>query len=173
MQVQLSCRYRKKHLGCVRHITLDPKGPGVVRLHMLPPRAEEPKAPFLLLLNGAQLLPLNLSWAILLANFMDQMESFSGREIAEGEWQAIVQKAVSVTRRTYPGTKRAQLESELQALLDSLVAVARGKESPVEVAPVSLGEYADKTTAPHRMDLMLSAMTRGGAWHCGAWHVGG
>lgn len=162
----LERRYRKKHLGCVRHITLDPKGPGVVRLHMLPPRAEEPDAPFLLLLNGAQLLPLNLSWAILLANFMDQMESFSGEEIDEGLWQTIAARTVSATRCTYPGTKKTQLESDLRLLMDSLVAVARGKESPVEVAPVSLGEYADKMTAPHRMDLMVSAMTRGGAWHC-------
>ena len=26
--------YRRKHLACVRHITLDPTGPGVVRIHM-------------------------------------------------------------------------------------------------------------------------------------------
>jgi radical SAM protein with 4Fe4S-binding SPASM domain len=36
----------------------------------------------------------------------------------------------------------------------------------VEIAALSLGEYADKMTAPHRMDLMVSAMTKNGAWHC-------
>ena len=34
-------KFWEQHLSCVRHITLDPKGPGVVRLHMIPPRAEE------------------------------------------------------------------------------------------------------------------------------------
>lgn len=63
-------KFWEQHLSCVRHITLDPKGPGVVRLHMIPPRAEGKDEPFLLLLNGAKLIPLNLSWAILLANFM-------------------------------------------------------------------------------------------------------
>lgn len=65
-------RYRRAHLSCARHITLDPKGPGVVRIHMIPPRTESPEDPFLLLLNGAQLVPLTLSWAVLLANFMDR-----------------------------------------------------------------------------------------------------
>ena len=62
--------YLHQHLSVVRHVTLDPGGPGVVRIHMIPPRTEDPADPFLLLLNGAQLVPLNLSWAILLANFI-------------------------------------------------------------------------------------------------------
>ena len=89
----LERRYRRAHLDCVRHITLDPKGPGVVRIHMIPPRTDDPRDPFLLLLNGAQLVPLNLSWAILLANFMDQLEPFSGREIEESDWRAMANRA--------------------------------------------------------------------------------
>ena len=50
-----------------RHITLDPTGRGVVRIHMIPPREDAENAPFLLLLNGSKLVPLNLSWAILLS----------------------------------------------------------------------------------------------------------
>lgn len=38
MPAFLEERYRRKHLNCVRHITLDPKGHGVVRIHMIPPR---------------------------------------------------------------------------------------------------------------------------------------
>lgn len=72
MPAFLEERYRRKHLNCVRHITLDPKGHGVVRIHMIPPRQDAADAPFLLLLNGDKLVPLNLSWAILLANFMDR-----------------------------------------------------------------------------------------------------
>ena len=35
----LESNYRRKHLACVRHITLDPTGPGVVRIHMIPPHS--------------------------------------------------------------------------------------------------------------------------------------
>lgn len=159
-------RYRRAHLSCARHITLDPKGPGVVRIHMIPPRTESPEDPFLLLLNGAQLVPLTLSWAVLLANFMDRLEPFSGCEISEEDWAGMVRGAVDETHRTYPRTDRALLQEDLELMLRSLVAIAQGREPDVAVGALTLGEYADKMSAPHRMDLMLSAMTRGGAWHC-------
>ena len=159
-------RYRRAHLSCVRHITLDPKGPGVVRIHMIPPRTESPDDPFLLLLNGAQLVPLTLSWAVLLANFMDRLEPFSGREIGEADWAGMVRGAVDETHRTYPRTDRVLLQEDLELMLRSLVAIAQGREPDVAVGALTLGEYADKMSAPHRMDLMVSAMTRGGAWHC-------
>lgn len=162
----LERRYRRRHLDCVRHTTLDPKGPGVVRMHLIPPRSDDAEQPFLLLLNGAQLIPMNLSWAVLLANFMDQLEPYAGREIGEEDWEALMDRAVSVTRRTYPGTKRETLAGDLRLMLNSLVSIARGGEPAAEVAALSLGEYAPEMTAPHRMDLMVSAMTKNGAWHC-------
>lgn len=159
-------RYRRAHLDCVRHITLDPKGPGVVRIHMIPPRDDTPDAPFLLLLNGAQLVPLNLSWAILLANLMDQLQAYAGQDLAEDQWEALLTAAVEETHRTYPRTKRQTLASDLHLMLTSLVAIAQGREPEAEVGLLSLSDYAPEMTAPHRMDLMVSAMEKDGAWHC-------
>lgn len=166
MPAFLEERYRRKHLNCVRHITLDPKGHGVVRIHMIPPRQDAADAPFLLLLNGDKLVPLNLSWAILLANFMDRLEPFAGLEISESDWRAMAASAVAETRKTYPFTSKTRLAGDLELMLTSLVAIARGQEPAVEVGALSLGDYAAEMTAPHRMDLMLSAMRRSGAWHC-------
>ena len=166
MATLLERRYRRRHLECVRHITLDPKGRGVLRIHMIPPRQDADNAPFLLLLNGSRLVPLNLSWAILLANFMDRLEPFTGVEIAESDWTAMAAGAVAETHKTYPFTSKERLSDDLATMIRSLVAIARGQEPEAEVAPLTLGEYAPEMTAPHRMDLMVSAMTRGGAWHC-------
>ena len=159
-------RYRRAHLDCVRHITLDPKGPGVVRIHMIPPKDDTPDAPFLLLLNGAQLVPLNLSWAILLANLMDQLQAYEGQDLAEDQWEALLTAAVEETHRTYPRTKRQTLASDLHLMLTSLVAIAQGREPEAEVGLLSLSDYAPEMTAPHRMDLMVSAMEKDGGWHC-------
>ena len=126
-------RYRRAHLDCVRHITLDPKGPGVVRIHMIPPRDDTPDAPFLLLLNGARLVPLNLSWAILLANLMDQLQAYEGQDLAEDQWESLLTAAVEETHRTYPRTKRQTLASDLHLMLTSLVAIAQGREPEAEV----------------------------------------
>lgn len=166
MATLLERRYRRRHLECVRHITLDPKGRGVLRIHMIPPRQDADNAPFLLLLNGSRLVPLDLSWAILLANFMDRLEPFTGVEITESDWNAMAAGAVAETHKTYPFTSKERLSDDLATMIRSLVAIARGQEPEAEVAPLTLGEYAPEMTAPHRMDLMVSAMTRGGAWHC-------
>ena len=166
MSTMLERRYRRQHLNCVRHITLDPKGRGVVRIHMIPPREDAENAPFLLLLNGSKLVPLNLSWAILLSCFMDRLEPFAGLEITESDWNAMAAGAVARTHKVYPFTSRERLAEDLQIMIESLVAIARGQEPEAEVAPLTLGEYAPEMTAPHRMDLMVSAMTRDGAWHC-------
>ena len=166
-------KFWEQHLSCVRHITLDPKGPGVVRLHMIPPRAEGKDEPFLLLLNGAKLIPLNLSWAILLANFMAALERFftegdnaPDREVKQADWERLAEEAVTATRSVYPRTKPEQLREDLALLMESLIAIAQGQEPPVEVGTLSLGDYAPYMSAPHRMDLMVSAMTQDGAWHC-------
>lgn len=159
-------RFWDEHLRRVRHITLDPHGPGVVRIHMIPPRSENPEEPFLLLLNGAQLIPLNLSWAVLLSCFMDELQQYSGQELQESDWQSMADAAVRTTHRVYPVTPLRRLREDLQVMLDSLLAIARGQEPETEIAPLSLGEYAPCMTAPHRMDLMVSAMTQNGAWHC-------
>ena len=158
--------FRRKHLSCVHHITLDPYGPGVVRMHMIPPRPDAADEPFLLLLNGAHLVPLNLSWAILLSNFMDMLEPFSGREIGQTDWSHITDQAVCATQRVYPLISRKRLGEDLALMLDSLIDISRGREPEAEVELLTLGEYAPHMTAPHRMDLMVSAMTKNGCWHC-------
>ena len=159
--------YRRKHLSCVRHITLDPTGPGVVRIHMIPPHSQSPEDPYLLLLNGAQLVPLNFSWAVLLSEFMYCMEPYAGLEISADDWESMLEQTVrGVKKKVYPFVKAEVLRQDMGIILRSLVAIARGQEPEVEVAPLSLGEYADKMSAPHRMDLMVSAMTRDGLWHC-------
>ena len=44
--------------------------------------------------------------------------------------------------------------------------IARGREPKVEIGQMSIGEYAPYMTAPHRMDLMVSAMEKNGRWNC-------
>ena len=159
-------RYCRQHLSVVRHITLDPKGPGVVRMHLIPPKPSAKRQPFLLLLNGSQLIPLNISWAILLANFMDAVQLLAGREIPPEKWKEAADAAIKATRRTYPLVSAKLIRNDLERMLDALLAIAQGREPDVPVGSLSLGEYAEHMTAPHRMDLMVSAMTQNGAWHC-------
>ena len=62
--------FLRARLNRVRHITLDPDGPGVVRIHLVPCHKPDRETPFTAILNGQDILPLNVSWAILLTNFI-------------------------------------------------------------------------------------------------------
>ena len=154
------------HLSRVRHVTLDPDGPGVVRIHLIPCRRPDRETPFVAILNGQELLPLNVSWAILLTNLIEAVQPHSGKELTLEDWSAITAQAVAATRRVYRRTPAFQIESDLQLLLGCLCAVARGQTPPVHVQPLHLGSYAARMNAPHRMDLMISSMQKDGAWHC-------
>ena len=48
-----------------------------------------------------KLVPLNLSWAILLSCFMDRLEPFAGLEITESDWNAMAAGAVARTCLLY------------------------------------------------------------------------
>lgn len=159
--------FRRKYLSQVRHITLNPGGPGVVRLHMLPPASRLRRSvPYVVILNGHDVLPLNISWAILLACLMDALAPYADREVPDEDLEGLGEKAVAAARRVYPGVKPDRMRAELERMLQSFIAIARGQEPPEEVQPISLGDYAPQMTAPHRMDLMVSAMEKEGRWNC-------
>ena len=54
-----------KQVDGVSHITFDPKGPGVVRIHLIPPKVPKLGVSWVVIINGENLLPLSCGWAIL------------------------------------------------------------------------------------------------------------
>ena len=158
--------YLHQHLSVVRHVTLDPEGPGVLRIHLLPCKKARRNVPFVALLNGQDILPLSVSWAILLAGLMDALQPFEGKEITEDQWAGIAAQAVETAAAVYPKTAPDQIRADLNAMLTSFRALTAGQEPPVHVQPMDLGAYARDMAAPHRMDLMVSSMEKDGAWHC-------
>ena len=53
-----------KECNQVYHTTLDPKTPGVVRIHLVPPQKPKPHIPWVAIINGYSALPLQSAWAI-------------------------------------------------------------------------------------------------------------
>ncbi len=152
----------------VRHCTFDPQGPGVVRIHLLPPRPRFfGTAPHIVILNGYYLLPIGYSWAILLSHFMQEVEATGGEPIDNAETDALIERTVARTRRVYRHASAEELREDLDEILDVLFSVAYGENPDVDIERLSIRSYAKNMTAPHRMDLMVSAMTdEGGSWKC-------
>lgn len=151
----------------VAHTTFNPYDPGVVRIHMIPPKFDiRQNTPSIIILNGMDIIPINLSWSILLNIFITEVNRYDGREITDKDLSKIVSRTLSKARRVYPKTKKSILKEDLSRIVDSLCAIAYGKEVQEDIGYMSIGEYAPFMTAPHRIDLMVSAMTKNGAWHC-------
>ena len=66
--------YFEENFQEVMHTTLNPNGPGVVRIHLVPPMAEgEDTGSAVAIVNGQDIIPVNTSWAILLIEFIKEV----------------------------------------------------------------------------------------------------
>ena len=152
----------------VLHCTFNPDGPGVVRIHLIPPRFRLFGNPsYIVILNGYYLLPLGYSWAILLSRFIEEVSRFEGKPITEADEETIIRSTVRGVGKSYPSIPKAELRADLLEMLDILFEVARGGKPDAEIERLSMRSYSAHMSAPHRMDLMISAMNdANGAWKC-------
>lgn len=152
----------------VMHCTFNPDGPGVVRIHLIPPRFRLFGNPsYIVILNGYYLLPLGYSWAILLSRFIGEVSRFEGKPITEADEKTILDATLRQVGKSYPGIPRAELEEDLLQMLAILFEVARGGKPDLNIERLSIRSYAPHMSAPHRIDLMVSAMNdENGAWKC-------
>ena len=158
-------KYMKTSFTGVSHTTLNPRGPGVVRIHLVPPK-HPLREPSVAILNGQDIIPVNPSWTVLLNNFINQVNQRPDQPLTQEDLDQIVERTVAETCRIFPRTPRKTIHDDLGTMLRALMDVAYGRKPETEIGYLSLGEYAPSMTAPHRMDLMVSAMTKDGHWHC-------
>lgn len=160
-------QYKELKSG-VKHCTFNPDGPGVVRIHLIPPKFKLlGNSSYICILNGYYLLPIGYSWAIMLSNFILETNRFDGREISDSDYELIYKKTVKNTLRVYPFAGAEEIREDLSFMLEVIFAVARGEAVDVDIEKLSIRSYAENMYAPHRVDLMVSSMTdAGGKWKC-------
>ena len=160
-------QYERKNWRSVIHMTWDPGSSEVIRIHMVPPRfLPFRKVPSIAILNGQELLPLNEAWAILFTEFANAVNAHGAGEMSEEDLAGILDRTFAGVKKVYPQATDEMLKEDLLAITDTFRTVVRGEIPEVEIVGLSLAGYAKNMTAPHRMDLMVSAMTVNGAWHC-------
>ncbi len=160
-------KFYKKNLNQVLHTTLNPYEPGVVRIHLIPAKYNPYKAyPSLAILNGKDILPINLAWTILLAIFIKNVNKYQGKEITDKEMKKVVTNTVNEALLVYKKPGRIELKKDLETILSVFIDISEGREPKEQIGQLSIGEYANKMKAPHRMDLMISSMTKDGKWNC-------
>lgn len=160
-------KFYKENLTEVLHTTLNPYEPGVVRIHLIPAKYQPLKVnPSIVILNGKDILPINLAWTILLAIFIKQVNNYKGKEVTDEELKEVVEKTLDEIQKVYKRPGREILKKDLNRILSVFIDIAEGKVPNEKIGQLSIGKYSKKMKAPHRMDLMISSMTKNGHWNC-------
>ena len=168
MSIRSKIAEYKRYKGGVCHCTFNPGGPGVVRIHLVPPKFKLfNSAPYVVILNGYYILPIGHAWAAILAQFISEVNEFDGKPMTDEDERAVIERTVNKVSRLYPNVVREEIELDLDEILDVIFTVAEGGVPKGHIERLSLHSYAKNMTAPHRMDLMISAMTDAkGIWKC-------
>ncbi len=159
--------YRDRKSG-VKHCTFNPSGPGVVRIHLIPPRFRLfGSASYIVILNGYFLLPLGYSWALMLSAFIEEANRYDGAPVDEAAEESIFRSTLQKIHKIFPSTDPSLLADDLDEMLGIIFTVARGESPDTDIERLSIRKYAPNMEAPHRVDLMVSAMTdENGSWKC-------
>ena len=162
-------RYAQENFNEVYHCTLNPEGPGVVRIYLVPPVMENGEADVgasVAIINGQDVIPVNTAWSILLIEFIRAVNRYDGKAVSDQDVEDIQKATCKAVRKVYPLMDKKRLRNDIYTIMKTFTQVARGQvvDEPIQYVP--LGEYAPYMRAPHRMDVMVSAMTTGGHWNC-------
>ncbi len=163
-------RKRKIFKEGVMQATLDPKGPGVVRLHLVPPAPlflENP--PSLLIIDGTYFVTVGPSWAADLRIFLGELTERckAGQELSKEDVETIEQAVIEKVKKLYPKVDERQILEDLNKIIGLAFAIAKGGKITPEIdLGMNIEQYAKYMTAPQRMDLIVSPMAINGNREC-------
>ena len=161
--------YALHNFNEVYHCTLNPEGPGVVRIYLVPPLVredDEEVGASVAIINGQDVIPVNTAWSILLIEFIRAVNRYDGKAVSDQDVANIQKATCKAVRKVYPLISKKRLQNDIYIIMKTFTQVARGQEVDEPIEYIPLGEYAPLMRAPHRMDLLVSAMTADGRWNC-------
>lgn len=164
--MSLKLRQYLRKCSEVTHTTIDPYRKNAVRIHLVPPAKRSPGIPWVLILNGQDILPLNTSWAVLLREFIGTVNAHAGKVLDAPLLKGCIGETVRRMLEIFPRTDEKVIRADLAAIVRVITAVGAGNTPDADTGYMTLAEYAPYMRSPHRMDLMVSAMTKNGCWNC-------
>ena len=160
-------KYLKTEFTEVRHTTLNPEGPGVIRIHLVPPVQEEDVfSPSVAIINGTDIVPVNFFWAVILAELIKEVNKYDGKAIKEAEIESILDRVSDRVKGIVRFISKDRIRNDIGIIYTTFRQLAYREPVTADIVHLNIGEYSDCMKAPHRMDVMVSAMTVNGKWHC-------
>lgn len=162
-------RRREEVESPVVQCTWDPEGPGVIRLHLVPPKPGLIRRASLLHINGQHIIPLNHGNAALLRVFIQELSEAvkPGEEVSKELMRKILEHTTTKMHKLYPEEPTKRFAYDLGRLQNLIQRVAFGRPVPeLESHIMTLAQFAPQMRAPFRMDLAVMPMRIDGAWVC-------
>lgn len=147
----------------IYHLTLDPKEESVIRIHLIPPKKLRLNIPWVVILNGFYILPLQTGWAILLKEFIETVNADAGKFKSINHYVDI---AATNDLKVFPKAPNKLLKKDLKEILGTFRSIVRKENVSSEIGLMTFKDYQKFMSAPHRMDLMISSMEKNGCWNC-------
>lgn len=156
-----------KESDMVYQTTIDPKGPGVVRIHLVPPHKIKDGIPWIVILNGYRILPLLTTYAVLLKEFILVYNTYNYNYYDSIQLNEIIDEIVENVKKIYKDATKADIKADLKEMLDTIISVAtKPNTENLHVGNFSLNDYSKYMHSPLRMDLMVSTMEKEGVYNC-------
>ncbi len=155
-----------KSIDGVSHTTFNPNGPGSVRIHLIPPKKVKLGIPWVIILNGQDIIPISCGWAILLREFIELVNETKGKSLNDHQVKGLINQTITNVQKIFTKTKSKILREDLRDIVNTLALVAEGKSPSVEIGFMRLKQYGKYMSSPHRMDIMVSSMYKNNHWHC-------
>ena len=159
-------KYMEENFNEVLQTTFNPNGPGAIRIHLIPGKVDESVNSSLIIVNGRDILPLNPTWTVMLVEFIKEVNTYDGKEISDDDLNKIYEVAYINAKKVLPFLSKKNFENDINRIVDTFKCIAVGKIPSEDIDWISIGDYADYMNAPHRMDILVSAMTKDNKWHC-------
>lgn len=153
----------------VAHVTLNPNGPEVIRIHLVPPNPSVKNQPSIAILNGWFVVPLTSHEARLLRVFVEELTDHAtdGQSLSEEETRLIMKAVRRRMKRYYPEIAEDRFELDLADMLDAFDRIAKGEQPPLQFQRMlPMDRYAPHMAGPHRMDLIVAPMEVDSRWGC-------
>ena len=163
----MSLKTYLKQSDMVYQTTIDPKGPGVVRIHLVPPKKIVDGIPWIVVINGYRILPILTTYAILLKEFILTYNDYNYNYYDNEQLDEILDVIVGNIKKIYPDAKEADVLADLKEMLNTIIDI--GTKPNVELKNVgnySLNNFYKQMHSPLRFDLMISTMEKEGVYNC-------
>ena len=133
--------YAREHFNEVYHCTLNPEGPGAVRIHLVPPAvSDEGVGASVAIINGQDVIPVNTAWSILLIEFIREVNRYSGRAVTDADVRAIQDATCKAVRKVYPFLSKKLIRNDIYTIMKTFDQVAHGEMPDERIEYLSLGE---------------------------------